>query len=210
MPNLTGKTIGQLTTLTGITQDTLFPVELSGNTYNLPYSGLTQFNYEIGDYVPSEGGIVFHRHISSNTQYYLVVDTIDLSSSSSWSDVSSVIGVSAQSGFDGYTNTQSIIAQFGATTGAAFLCVANTSHGKTDWYLPSVLEWSEINQNLYLISLVLISIGGDQISYNSRYWTSTESSATNAFIRYSPANGFSATSKSSALYYVRAIRQFTI
>lgn len=41
MPNLTGKTIGQLTTLTGITQDTLFPVELSGNTYNLPYSSIT-------------------------------------------------------------------------------------------------------------------------------------------------------------------------
>jgi len=39
MPNLTGKTIGQLTELTGITQDTLFPIELSGNTFHVPYSG---------------------------------------------------------------------------------------------------------------------------------------------------------------------------
>lgn len=42
MPILTGKTIGQLTTLTGVTQNTLFPVELSGNTYNIPYSSITQ------------------------------------------------------------------------------------------------------------------------------------------------------------------------
>lgn len=42
MPNLTGKTIGQLTTLTGITIDTLFAVELSGITYNIPFSTITQ------------------------------------------------------------------------------------------------------------------------------------------------------------------------
>jgi hypothetical protein len=41
MANLTGKTIGQLTLLTGITTDTLFAVELSGVTYHIPYSGLS-------------------------------------------------------------------------------------------------------------------------------------------------------------------------
>jgi hypothetical protein len=41
MANLTGKTIGQLALLTGITQDTLFAVELSGATYHIPYSGLS-------------------------------------------------------------------------------------------------------------------------------------------------------------------------
>lgn len=41
MANLTGKTIGQLALLTGITQDTLFAVELSGATYQIPYSGLS-------------------------------------------------------------------------------------------------------------------------------------------------------------------------
>ena len=48
---LTGKTIGQLTQLTGITSDTLFPVELSGYTYHIPYSGfsdtyVTGFTYD--------------------------------------------------------------------------------------------------------------------------------------------------------------------
>ena len=41
MANLTGKTIGELTLLTGITSDTLFAVELSGVTYHIPYSGLS-------------------------------------------------------------------------------------------------------------------------------------------------------------------------
>jgi len=41
MANLTGKTIGQLALLTGITSDSLFAVELSGATYHIPYSGLS-------------------------------------------------------------------------------------------------------------------------------------------------------------------------
>ena len=37
----TGKTIGQLTYLSGATSDTLFPVEFSGVTYHVPFSGMT-------------------------------------------------------------------------------------------------------------------------------------------------------------------------
>lgn len=56
MPNLTGKTIGQLITLTGITIDTLFAVEYSGITYNIPFSTITQ-TFET-DYLPLSGGTV--------------------------------------------------------------------------------------------------------------------------------------------------------
>lgn len=42
---LTGKTIGQLTYLSGLTTDTLFPVELSGDTYHVAYSAFTSGNY---------------------------------------------------------------------------------------------------------------------------------------------------------------------
>jgi hypothetical protein len=41
--SLTGKTIGRLALLSGITQDTLFAVELSGITYHIPYSGLSNY-----------------------------------------------------------------------------------------------------------------------------------------------------------------------
>jgi hypothetical protein len=42
MANLTGKTIGQLTFLPQVTNDTLFPVELSGVTYHISYSSISQ------------------------------------------------------------------------------------------------------------------------------------------------------------------------
>ena len=47
---LTGKTIGQLTYLSGVTTDTLFPVELSGDTYHISYSAFTNSNYNEGTY----------------------------------------------------------------------------------------------------------------------------------------------------------------
>jgi hypothetical protein len=39
---LTGKTIGQLTYLSGVSNDTLFPVELNGDTYHINYSSITK------------------------------------------------------------------------------------------------------------------------------------------------------------------------
>jgi hypothetical protein len=47
---LTGKTIGELTYLSGVTTDTLFPVELSGDTYHISYSAFTNSNYNEGTY----------------------------------------------------------------------------------------------------------------------------------------------------------------
>jgi hypothetical protein len=47
---LTGKTIGELTYLSGLTTDTLFPVELSGDTYHIAYSAFTNSNYNEGTY----------------------------------------------------------------------------------------------------------------------------------------------------------------
>ena len=38
---LTGKTIGELTYLSGATSSTLFPAELNGVTYRIPFSGMT-------------------------------------------------------------------------------------------------------------------------------------------------------------------------
>ena len=47
---LTGKTIGQLTYLSEVTTNTLFPVELSGDTYHISYSAFTNSNYNEGTY----------------------------------------------------------------------------------------------------------------------------------------------------------------
>lgn len=40
---LTGKTIGQLTLLSEVSEDVLFPVELSGDTYHIVYSGISHY-----------------------------------------------------------------------------------------------------------------------------------------------------------------------
>ena len=47
---LTGKTIGELAYLQFPTNDTLFPVELSGDTYHIAYSAFTNSNYNEGTY----------------------------------------------------------------------------------------------------------------------------------------------------------------
>lgn len=54
MATLTGKTIGELTALTGVTNDTIFAVELSGVTYHLPYSAFTLTGDVTGTTVSNE------------------------------------------------------------------------------------------------------------------------------------------------------------
>lgn len=69
---LTGKTIGQLTYLSGVTTDTLFPVELSGDTFHIAYSAFTNSNYNTGTYDElysyATGGTL------SAGSYYLMTD----------------------------------------------------------------------------------------------------------------------------------------
>ena len=69
---LTGKTIGQLTYLSEVTTNTLFPVELSGDTYHISYSAFTNSNYNEGTYDElysfSTGGTL------TAGSYYLMTD----------------------------------------------------------------------------------------------------------------------------------------
>lgn len=69
---LTGKTIGQLTYLSNITTDTLFPVELSGETYHVAYSAFTNQNYNTGTYEE-----IFNMYTGGTLtpgSYYLISD----------------------------------------------------------------------------------------------------------------------------------------
>jgi hypothetical protein len=73
MATLTGKTIGELALLTGITSDTLFAVELSGATYHIPYSGLSVGGtYEEVTY--DELINLFSSEILTPGGYYLITD----------------------------------------------------------------------------------------------------------------------------------------
>jgi len=167
------------------------------------------FTYEIGQYVQSEGGVIYHRYMEGTTQKYLVVDTQDLSSGSVWSDVTNVeIGSSAQSRWNGSGNTTAITTQPGATTGAAFLCEGSTNNEKSDWYLPSIGELVKIWDNQYEVSKGLEDASGNWFD-SALYWSSMEFDSSTAwyFLFY---NGTSDYSNKGFTFYVRAVRQFSI
>jgi len=74
MANLTGKTIGQLALLTGITSDSLFAVELSGATYHIPYSGLSTGGGSYEEVTYSELYSIYTGGTLTPGGYYLITD----------------------------------------------------------------------------------------------------------------------------------------
>jgi uncharacterized protein involved in high-affinity Fe2+ transport len=188
----------------------------TNGTGTLSWTARTGYTYEIGQYVSSEGGVIFHRYIDNGVQYYLVVDTTNLSTSSAWSNVTStLIGSTAQSTWNGLSNSNAIVGQAGFTSGAAKLCLDSTNNSKSDWYLPAIDELSLLWQNRFNVNTTLSGnssfgniSGATQILYNS-YWSSTEFSASNAwnfFLNYGYAYDYNKINT----YYVRAVRKFSI
>jgi hypothetical protein len=176
------------------------------------------WDYEIGQYVPTEGGVIFHRWLSASpggspgfgsVQNYLVVDTDDLSTSAQWA-TSNVNISNVESTWDGKTNTTNLIAAGGAggiTAGtAAVLCDTSTNNGKTDWYLPAIDELFKLYSNRWEVEQGISNAPGTQLTFNS-YWSSTEFNITNAWF-FSFTNGFASNVIKSSPAYVRAIRKF--
>jgi hypothetical protein len=198
--------------------DKLFGSDSSGDQVQFDMTAISNnvFTYEIGEYVEDEGGVVFHRYIDDGVQYYLVVDTTDLSTSSAWSNVAStLIGATAQSTWDGLSNSNAIVGQSGHTSSAAKLCLDSTNNSKSDWYLPSFDELNLLFNNRFNVNKTLSgnssfgSISGATEILNNVYWTSTEVNSTTSVvldIRF----GSYANNTKSVSNYVRAVRKFSI
>lgn len=204
---------------TPVAGDRLFGSDVNGDQVQFDLLAVNNngFTYEIGQYVSSEGGVIFHRYIDNGVQYYLVVDTTDLSISSAWSNVAStLIGSTAQSTWDGLSNSNAIVGQSGFTSGAAKLCLDSTNNSKTDWYLPAVDELNLLLQSRFNVNKTLSgnssfgTINSATQILNNQYWSSTESSNTNSWF-FDLGNGtfLNFLSKSTTLY-VRAVRKFSI
>ena len=196
------------------TGDKLFGSDSNGDQKQFDMSAVSNnvFQYDIGEYVEDEGGVIFYRYLDGSTQNYLVVDTTDLSTSSAWSNVvSTLIGSTAQSTWDGLSNSNAIVGQSGFTSGAAKLCLDSTNNSQTDWYLPAIDEFNLLWQNRFNVNKNLINISGStQIQNGINYWTSTEN---NSFASYGLTLQNSIYMNSfgkSAINYVRAIRKFSI
>lgn len=177
-----------------------------------------EYAYQIGEYVPARGGVIFYRWRSATSfgtpgsgsyQNYLVVDTSDLSLNSEYATLNVDI-LNAESSFNGELNTTNLIAAgagSGITVGtAAELCSSNTSNGQNDWYLPALDECSKLYQNRFEVTQGILAAAGTPVEYAS-YWTSTEINSTTAW-GFNHAAGTAYNGNKSSTDAVRAVRKF--
>jgi hypothetical protein len=168
----------------------------------------SQFQYEIGDYVASEGGVIFHRYLTDGTtQNYIVVDLQDLGTDV-WSNINNVLTFGATSLWRGAANQAVITLQPGAISGAAFLCRDSVNGGLTDWYLPAIQELNKLWNNMLEVSRGLEIASGNQLLFNN-YWSSTELDSNLARVFYF-GDGYASSGDKDNEAYVRAVRQFSI
>jgi hypothetical protein len=121
--------------------------------------------------------------------------------STTWNDGSTNTATGATSTLTGYANSVTIAAA--GTNKAAKYCRSLNVNGLTDWYLPSQQEMLVLLQNRTALGL----------NHVQWYWTSTESSASNAVLYRSNDDGYgnfwydTTTSSKSTSYPFRCIRR---
>ena len=150
--------------------------------------------YALGD--EYGGGILacIYGYSSSGTPTGLVVSSVDISTSHSWSTVSSLsAGTSIEPG-SGLLNCDNIISQSGHTSSAASACRQYDGGGYTDWVLPSKADWLDM----------IKWVSGSEIR-SGYYWTSSESTSTTSFA-FAGSNYTTTASLKSFSFKVRAIR----
>ena len=157
------------------------------------------------------GGIVFHLwKDNSGVEHGLIVDKTDLSTAQVWSNIiDTEIGASAQSNWDGLSNSNEIVGQAGHTSSASALCLNSTNGGQSDWYLPSIDELSLLWHNRFNLNKALSTIGGAAVLQTSaNYWSSAESNNNRAYVFFFDGGYASDYSYKYDMSYVRAVRAF--
>jgi len=178
----------------------------------------TGFQYEVGQYVASEGGVIANRWLSTSAggsptlgtfQNYLVVDTQDLPAVIWATSNANILNV--ESTWNGLTNTGNIYdagIEGGFGTPAATSCYNSSNNGKTDWYLPAIDELNKVWDNRWEIAQGLEIANGNQLIFIG-YWSSTEFDSNIAWLFDFNTGVTNGDNKSNAAY-VRAVRQFSI
>jgi hypothetical protein len=167
-------------TITGTSQLLSVPYALYAANAGTATGG-GNFTHYIGE--EYGGGVIFHLwKDNAGVEHGLIVALTDQSISQAWSNVTSAeIGTSAQSSWDGLSNSNSIVGQAGHTSSAAKLCLDLVSGGQSDWYLPSIQELNMLWNNYYTVTRALSQISGATQLSNSVYWSSSENYNTSAW-----------------------------
>lgn len=195
--------IETITDLTGIGGGT---VTGSSQLLSVPYAlhsknGFTRYIGELYG-----GGIIVAVWIVSGVEHGLIASLTDINAASVYSNLSTLIGATAQSPVNGQANTTAIISQTGHTTSAALLCDAYTSDVYDDWYLPAAWELNLCFNAAFIVNTVL---GADGFQINNNYWSSSEAAGggTNAHFLNFTTGYFNYGAKSNT-GIVRAVRRF--
>jgi len=193
-------------TITGTSQLLSVPYALYAANAGTATGG-GNFTHYIGE--EYGGGVIFHLwKDNAGVEHGLIVALTDQSISQAWSNVTSAeIGTSAQSSWDGLSNSNSIVGQAGHTSSAAKLCLDLVSGGQSDWYLPSIQELNMLWNNYYTVTRALSQISGATQLSNRAYWSSSESYGNYAW-NFDFDYGFTNSDDKDGTSYVRAVRAF--
>ncbi len=138
--------------------------------------GIGGFAHHIGE--EFGGGVVFHLWKDENgIEHGLIVSTENQSSGFVWSNMNTkLVGINAQSSWNGLNNSLAIISQNGHTSSAAKICLDLVLNGYSDWYLPAIDELSLLWNNRFNVNKTLSILQTATIlpMANSFYWSSTE------------------------------------
>jgi hypothetical protein len=197
----------------GTSQFLSVPYAMHARSAEFLVGGNNAFTHNIGEQYG--GGVIFHLWRDSlGVEHGLIVDKTNLSDNSTWSNVSTIeIGPSAQSSWDGISNTLAITSQANHTSSAASLCLNSTNSNYLDWYLPSLQELMILNKNILDVDRTLSQIpGATPLGFMPEYWSSTEylNWGFQAYV-WGMASFFSSRYKdgsSGTVTRVRAIRSF--
>jgi hypothetical protein len=185
------------------------------------------YDFEIGEFVSDQGGIVFHREKEGALVNYLVVATgVPAFVGQPWSNVTNVAVGGSQSSWDGLTNSSDIVNQQGHSQSAARTCLDYSAGGYTDWYLPAIDELFLLFSARFSVNRRLSQVGGSTLLYQPNsmispiYWSSTESPAVFAPppTPSSPSvlaldfnrGGITGVTNKGNGHFVRAIRRFSL
>ncbi|WP_319482082.1 hypothetical protein [uncultured Draconibacterium sp.] len=167
--------------------------------------------YAVGDF--AQGGIVFW--VDETGQHGLVCAKADLSNMRWHAGTDGLTRASGDGPLSGEMNTIIIISRLGivgddGATFAANACATYkaTEGGKTygDWYLPSKEELFIMHQNYSTIDATALANGGAAFG-SGYYWTSTEVSASHAWVQHVTL-GNQISEVKTAPDRVRAVRAF--
>jgi len=159
---------------------------------------------QIGDYWA--GGVVFYLDPSDPCNHGLVCAVSDQGTAIWGCEGSEIPGADGHDIGDGAQNTADIIAGCATADIAARICDNLSLNGYLDWFLPSRNELSTMYTYRIQINATSTANGGSNFA-SGWFWTSTERSATNAYIRFFYSGNTNDYPKNNNMN-VRAVRAF--